>query len=292
MYELIKISNQAYYIQSPAKIGIVKLNDNEVCMIDSGNDKDAGKRALKILNTEGWSLKAIYNTHSHADHIGGNKYLQEHTGCKIYSPGIECGFTSHTILEPAFLNGAYPHSGLRHKFLLAEKSTAHPLTSDVLEAGFEIIPLPGHFFDMVGFRTPDNTVFIADALSSRETIDKYKIGFIYDVKAYLETLNMLKNLSADIFIPSHAEPCKDICELADYNIKTVYEIKDRILLILKEAKCFDELLAELFDSFGLAMSCEQYALVGSTVRSYLSWLKDSCEIDIKIRDNILLWERI
>ena len=43
MYELIQVSGNSYYIQSPAKIGLVKLNDKDVCLIDSGNDKDAGR---------------------------------------------------------------------------------------------------------------------------------------------------------------------------------------------------------------------------------------------------------
>lgn len=42
MYELIQVSEHNYYIQCPAKIGLVKLNDTEVCLIDSGSDKDAG----------------------------------------------------------------------------------------------------------------------------------------------------------------------------------------------------------------------------------------------------------
>jgi hypothetical protein len=54
MYELIQVSERNYYIQSPAKIGLVRLNDNVVCLIDSGNDKDAGKKVLRIL--EGISL--------------------------------------------------------------------------------------------------------------------------------------------------------------------------------------------------------------------------------------------
>ena len=44
MYELIQAAKNSYYIQSPAKIGLVKLNETEVCLIDSGNDKDAGKK--------------------------------------------------------------------------------------------------------------------------------------------------------------------------------------------------------------------------------------------------------
>ena len=93
MYELIQVSEHNYYIQCPAKIGLVKLNDTEVCLIDSGSDKDAGRKVRQILDANGWKLRAIYNTHSNADHIGGNKYLQGQTGCRIYAPGIECDFT-------------------------------------------------------------------------------------------------------------------------------------------------------------------------------------------------------
>ena len=76
MYELIAVTENSYYIQSPAKIGLVRLNDTDVCLIDSGNDKDAGRKIKKLLDANGWTLKAIYNTHSNADHIGGNRYLQ------------------------------------------------------------------------------------------------------------------------------------------------------------------------------------------------------------------------
>jgi hypothetical protein len=31
MYELIQVSEQSYYIQSPAKIGLVKLNEQDIC---------------------------------------------------------------------------------------------------------------------------------------------------------------------------------------------------------------------------------------------------------------------
>ena len=96
MYELIQVSQQSYYIQSPAKIGLVRLDGQEVCLIDSGNDKDAGRKVRQLLDANGWRLTAIYNTHSNADHIGGNRYLQGQTGCKIYAPGIDCAFLPAT----------------------------------------------------------------------------------------------------------------------------------------------------------------------------------------------------
>ena len=181
MYELIQLTEQTYYIKSPANIGLVRLEGQEVCLIDSGSDKDAGRKVRQILDGNGWTLKAIYNTHAHADHIGGNRYLQGQTGCRIYAPGIDCAFTRHPILEPSLLYGGYPPKDLRHKFLMAQDSGAEVLTAEALPEGFESIPLPGHFFDMVGFRTADDVVFLADCLSSREILEKYQVGFIYDV---------------------------------------------------------------------------------------------------------------
>lgn len=291
MYELIQITDASYYIQSPAKIGLVKLNDKEVCLIDSGNDKDAGRKVRKILDANEWKLTAIFNTHSNADHIGGNRYLQGQTGCKIYAPGIDCDFTRHPILEPSFLYGGYPCKDLRHKFLLAQDSAAEYLTKDVLPAGFEMIDLPGHFFDMVGFRTPDNVVYLADCLSSRETLDKYQIGFIYDVAAYIRTLEMVKTLNAAMFVPAHAEATEDISSLAQYNMDKVWEIAGKIVEFCKEPLCFEVILQRLFTHYSLAMNFEQYVLVGSTVRSYLAWLKDTGKLDARFENNLLVWER-
>lgn len=292
MYELIQISEHDYYIQSPAKIGLVKLNDTEVCLIDSGNDKDAGRKVRKILDEHEWTLKAIYNTHSNADHIGGNKYLQGQTGCKIYAPGIECDFTRHPILEPSLLYGGYPCKDLRHKFLLAQESGAEYLTKETLPEGFELLPLPGHFFDMAGFRTPDDNVYLADCLSSRETLEKYQIGFIYDVAAYLNTLEKVKTLKARLFVPAHAEAAEDITELAQYNIDKVNEIADKIVSLCKEPLGFEVILQRLFTEYGLVMNFEQYVLVGSTVRSYLAWLKDTGRLNAVFEKNLLLWEKI
>ena len=73
MYELIQVTENCCYFDCPAKIGLVKTGADRVCLIDSGNDKDAGKKVKRALDANGWTLEAIYNTHSHADHIGVNQ---------------------------------------------------------------------------------------------------------------------------------------------------------------------------------------------------------------------------
>ncbi len=292
MYELVQASEKCYYINCPAKIGVYVADKDNVYLVDSGNDKDAGRKVRQILDNNGWHLAAILNTHSNADHIGGNKYLQGQTGCKIYASGMEAAFTRYPILEPSFLYGGYPCKDLRHKFLMAQESDVTDFSDESFPKEIEVIPLPGHFFDMVGFRMPDNVVFLADCISSREALDKYVVSFIYDVGAYLETLDMVEGMEAAMFVPAHAEASADIKELVRYNRDKVHEVSERILSICKEPICFERILQEVFKGYGLSMNFEQYVLVGSTVRSYLSWLKDTGKVSAEFQDAMLLWQRV
>ena len=292
MFELCQVGERSYYINCPAKIGIYKPNDTDVYLIDSGNDKEAGRKVRKILSENGWNLKGIINTHSNADHIGGNKYLQQQTGCKIFADGIEAAFTKYPLLEPSFLYGGYPCKDLRHKFLLASESDVNEITDSDFPKELEVIPLHGHFFDMIGIRTPDNVVFLADCISSKSTLDKYQITFIYDVAEYLNTLNKVESMKAAMFVPAHSDITSDITGIVQLNRQKVFDISNNIQSILKTPMCFEELLKQLFDEYGLVMNFEQYVLVGSTVRSYLSWLKDNEKIKAVFTDNLLLWSSL
>ena len=51
----------------------------------------------------------------------------------------------------------------------------------------------------------------------------------------------------------------------------------------------EEILKAVFEHYGLVMDYNQYVLVGSTVRSYLSWLHDRGEAAAEIADNRLVW---
>ena len=292
MFELNQVGERSYYINCSAKIGIYKANDTEVYLIDSGNDKDAGRKIRKILSENGRSLKGIINTHSNADHIGGNKYLQQQTGCKIFADGIEAAFTKYPLLEPAFLYGGYPCKDLRHKFLLASESDVCEITDADFPKELEVIPLRGHFFDMIGIRTPDNVVFLADCISSKSTLEKYQISFIYNIAEYLNTLDKVETMEAAMFVPAHSDVTNNIKSVVQLNRQKVFDISNDIQSILKTPMCFEELLKRLFDEYGLTMNFEQYVLVGSTVRSYLSWLKDNGKIRAAFTDNLLMWSSL
>ncbi len=292
MYELVQAGQNTFYIDCPTKIGVYRQNPTDVYLIDSGNDKDAGRRILKLLREQGWTLKGILNTHSNADHIGGNRYLQQQTGCPIFAPGVEAAITRHTQLEPVLLWGGYPFKELHHKFLHAQESDARDITDPAFPSEIESIPLPGHFLDMVGFRTPDDVVFLADCVMNETTLQKYGVTFLYDIGAQLETLKAVEAMSATLFIPSHAEATTDAATLARLNRDKILEIADALLTICQTPLIFEAILQQVFTQYKLTMTAAQYVLVGSTVRSYLAWLKDSGKLAVRYQDNRMLWQTV
>jgi len=287
--ELIKVGEKTYYIKNPTNIGIYKINETEVFLIDTGNDKDAGKKILKIADEQGWTVKGIITTHSNADHIGGNKLIQDRTACPVYAAGIEKCITEFPILEPSYLYGGYPFKDLRNKFLQAKESVVTAIDNNLPE-GLEYFSLKGHFFDMIGIKTDDDVYFLADSLFSEETITKYHLFVVYDVQEYLNTLDYLSTLKGKMFIPSHCEATEDISYLIELNRNKVQEISEKILAFCREEITFEEILKSVFDAYGLMMNTNQYVLIGSTVRSYLAYLYDNGKIGFEFKDNKMYWK--
>ncbi|NLC48650.1 MAG: MBL fold metallo-hydrolase, partial [Tenericutes bacterium] len=215
MYELRKVGSKTYYMECPSKVGFYLLDDNNVCVIDTGSSRDYGRIILKTIKEKGWNLKLIINTHFHADHIGGNNYLEKHTNCDAYVSSLENVITQNPIISPMMLYGANPLEELKSKFVIAEKSNTKDI--EEIKDQFEIIELPGHTTNQIGIKTNDGVVFIGDALVGKQIIEKYTITYIYDVGKYLETLDKLETLEGNLFIASHAEAVENLDDLIKLN---------------------------------------------------------------------------
>ena len=259
--ELIKVGNNTYYIKNNTNIGIYKVDDKNIYLIDTGNDKDAGRKILRIIEENNWVIKGIINTHSNADHIGGNKYLQDKFNCPIYASNIEECFIKYPVLESAFLYGGNPIKDLRTKFLEAKPSNTTNIKE--LSDGLEYFDLKGHF-----------------------------IFFIYDVKEYLNTLEYLSTLEGKLYIPSHTEATSNIQELIQINKDKIIEVCKFLIDICNNEKIFEEILKEVFDRYNLSMNIDQYVLVGSTIRSYLTYLHSEGKLKYVFKNNKMYWSSI
>ena len=82
---------------------------------------------------------------------------------------------------------------------------------------------------------------------------------------------------------------EDIRELAQANKDKIDEIAQKIIDFCEHPITYDELIGKLFEEYGRKLDIQQYYLVGFTLRSYLSWMKDTGSMQTLFVDNMLCW---
>lgn len=226
--KLKRAGEKTYYIENHTNIGVYKTGENKVCLIDTGSTGD-GEKIDALISSQGWSIDYIINTHTHIDHLGGNEYLMKKYKIPAYCTAYDMAFAHYSDLESAYMNGGHPCRKLRRIF-------SHPgmIGFDAIErntlAGIHWIYLPGHTFSMMGIRTEDHVWFLGDAYLSRDYLEDYSFGYLYDVGGYLETLEKIKTLEGRLFVPSHGVADTQIEEVADLNRANV----ERILSMIRQ----------------------------------------------------------
>lgn len=294
MHELKHLIGNTYYIDGESKIGVYVYGENAI-LIDSGASRADGEAAAEILDAHGWKLQAVLNTHSHADHIGGNAVLREKTGCAIYAKDVECGFIRHTMVTPSFLIGGYPYAELRCERMMAKNTPAVDFAEFAgMPEGVEIFPLKGHVFDMAGVKTPDGVYFISDSLRSAETLDRFPVSCVFDVREYLGSLDTLKGYcgKAKYFVPTHLDVMTDISDLIERNRAAVLANIELILAVCAEPKDSEQVIQEVCRKYQAVLTFPEYALAGSAVRSYLAYLHDNGKIAAEFSDFGLFWKTV
>jgi glyoxylase-like metal-dependent hydrolase (beta-lactamase superfamily II) len=293
MRELVQAGERTFYIDCPSKIGVYLTEDGGAVLIDSGIDGSAASRALEVLEEFGRRPDMIINTHSHADHVGGNSFIQERTGCPAYAAGEDAAIIQNSLLNTSVVYGGRPCREMKNKLLYSSPCRTAELNDSILPEGLETVRLDGHSFAMTGIKTSDGVWFIADSLASEAVLEKYRVPFIYDAGKYLDSLSTVEGLDGKLYVPSHSTPMDDagcLCGLVDINRRRVFEVIERLLSICRSPMCFEEVLKNLFDSYGLVMEMNQYILVGCTIRSLLSFLRDEGRLNAAFSGNRLLWE--
>jgi glyoxylase-like metal-dependent hydrolase (beta-lactamase superfamily II) len=289
------VTERIAFIPGAVNVGVIK-SGAEATIIDTGLDKDSGRAIRKALEDEGLNLRAIINTHSHADHFGGNDYLVRNLGAEVYAPEVEAGIIQNPILEPLYLfHGAAPISSLRNRFVLAKPSSVHhilqPGKTTITGAELEIVALPGHSLNQGGVLC-DGVLFCADTVFSERVIDKYRVPVVQDVGSHLKTLEALRETGHSLYVPGHTAPTENIAALADRNLETTKNILRDVYGILEEPRTSEQVQAQLCAACGLDLDVvQQYYLIHTTVMAYLGHLHEEKKITAELKGNTLRWKR-
>ncbi len=292
MSQLVQVGKDTYYIDLPSKVGVYRVAPGSAILIDSSSYESA-RKIEAVLEENGLRPQAIVNTHSHADHIGCNAYLQEKYNCPIYANGIEVEFIREPLLAACYLYGAYPYKLMRHSFLMGKASQCQYLDPGNLPAGFEVAPLYGHAMGMIALKTPDNIWFTGDIACAPSILEKYPLAFVHNTTRYLASLDEARELKGELFICSHADPTASLDELLDFNKETMERMIDYTWEACQDGpQSFETILARVCALCKLNLNFMLRANMGSTVKAHISHLVDSRRLKPLMEENILKYQAL
>lgn len=207
---LQQLTDRVHIFRGGVNLALIEGPANQLILIDSGLDSSNARKALRPFFDRGCTLAAIINTHSHADHIGGNADLVKRTGCRVYAPARERPWILWPELEPTGLFGAAPPPAMQVKFLQAQPTPEvlelppAPCSFTVAGVELELIPTPGHALDQVAVAV-DGVLLAADALFMPDVIEKHPVIFMVNVADYLASLDRLALRPERFVLPGHGD---------------------------------------------------------------------------------------
>lgn len=278
-----------------ARMPFYKINESDIIMIDSGIPED-GQGIVACLQEAGLNVKAVLTSHKHPDHIGNHLRLRKVFGAKLYMSR----YTASACAEPMNQVESYLGMVSYRKIAGMMKEDLVPdaiidWRADSLEVEgvrFEILHLPGHAAEHMGFVTPDNVAYLADTVLSRHIVTKLRTSYCTCVELDLQSKEAVSGLNYDRYILAHNEVCDSIEELALLNRDTLQSKADLLASLATDYVTLEELVRRLMIYTGNDMS-SIHKIRGThhNVHVILDYLLDTGVFTCRARDGKLEYKR-
>jgi glyoxylase-like metal-dependent hydrolase (beta-lactamase superfamily II) len=289
------LKGNVYYVPGASNVGLVTTNDGRALLVDTGIGKRSGRQLLRMLQERGLELGAIFNTHCHGDHVGGNAYLVQQTGARVYAPRHD----AIAIEQPVWgtmcmFGGADPLAELETpRFAAQACQVDERVSAGVVVVGgtpVEAVPLPGHTGSHTGYVIED-VFFTGDILAGEQELARAPITYAYSITMRLQSLRKLRDYSCAHYVLGHGEPLKSIDALIERNIDQVNDVLGSIKAFLAQGcASIDDIYAAICRQYGLSVrTLKQYYLIYPTLHAYISHLSRRGDITHAFESSRLLW---
>ncbi len=295
-----QLSERVWALTGPNNIGLLVGPGDQAALVDTGLDESAARKAWRLVEEKGLRLVAVVNTHSHADHIGGNRFIVGRSGATVYASAFEATAIRHPVWEPLYLaGGAMPGPGGTGKFFMAEPTpqVAELPTAGELDlgAGFvvQIVPLPGHAHAQVGVAY-DGVLFTADTFFPPATLEKHGLPYFVDLAAAERSLAEVREQSGrwSTFVPGHGPWLgrEELEAQVAANLSYLDSLRGEVLSALDQPRSQDDLIDIISRRLGLSYGgCGQYYLARAALTALLTDLERRSLVSPVVGGTLLRW---
>ena len=276
---LVHVKGNTYYIDAWEAIPVYVKENRDCILLDSGWHYEHMDVEQTLLE-KGLKPVGIISSHLHTDHCGGNQYFQDQYHIPVALPTGEAGLGYSDLILKSYL----------YIFTLDEVRTIDELKAlrftpdlligpDVTEfelegVTFGIVHTPGHSPDHISIMTPDEVLYLGDAMLSKDMMEVSKVPYYASIAAALRSMEKLAGLSCTV-LAAHKGCEQDIKELAAYNISQLKERTERFRSLVTEPMTLEDIIKKACNEWKLlSKQAFKVKLYERDMRSYIEYLVD------------------
>lgn len=296
--ELVQVKGNTYVLKSWELIPLYQIDDSRCILLDTGL---AGQRVTleRTLQQHGLTCVGIIGSHAHIDHMGSHAYFQEKYGTKIaMSLGEAAMLSSRLGLNLQHYNLSarqiMDDPQLGGTMCLADEIIL-PQDTQVTLCGvtFGIVHTPGHTMDHICVRTPDDVLYLADAIMTGRTLFKSKFPYAFSMQDYFDSLRLLRTLPARAYIAAHYGVYPEILSFVDMEARFLSQRMQEILDLVEGVITAEELTSRICQVYEInAHSLVDLSYFERATRAYIFYLIDRGHMESFMENNMILYRRL
>jgi glyoxylase-like metal-dependent hydrolase (beta-lactamase superfamily II) len=209
-------------------------------LIDTGYISDFGdtKAFIEKLDVDLSAVRLIINTHTHCDHIGGNKFIQELSGCDIALHRIG----KHFIDTRDDWSTWWKYYNQKADFFDCTKALEDGDLVTIGPHAFQVLHTPGHAADGIVLYHPKAKLLISsDALWENDmAVMTLRVEGSQSLFLHMDSLKKLSRLDIEAVYPGHGQPFTNVAEAISRALKRTQD------LLENPGKLGNDLLKKIF----------------------------------------------
>lgn len=277
---LEQVQGNTWVIRSWVMIPLYKIDKHRCILLDSGQ-KSQREALDSLLHEHGLRCVGIIGSHAHMDHAGNHRFFQKEYGATVVLPLGEAGLQASFLGMGISIYNESPRQVSEDESLSGTVCVADrvimPEDRNVSLFGvtFEVIHTPGHSIDHIALRTPDDVVYLGDAIMTGRTLFRAKFPYVLSMADYFGSLSVVRELKASSFVVAHFGIHLEIRSFVDMELAFLQKRMLEILGFIEE----DTTEEDLAQKIGLAYELKPKTIGDAlyfqrATRAYLQYLLD------------------
>ena len=238
----------------------------------------------------------ILGTHAHNDHSSNHHYFQQKYHLPVALPLGEAAVccTAENLKSLFFMDSMQAllsNERVSHMVVQADRVIL-PQEDEIDFCGttFGIVHTPGHSADHIAIRTPDDVLYLGDALLTGPELDSARFPYHFCFRQAIETMRVLKSIPAKRCLAAHKGVYGALDDLPERNIQLIESRAERILKLIDRPLNLSELSLRVCADFHLRSRVRgAVALYERNIRCYLEYLLDTGRLESVPKDGIFYY---